>query len=127
MNATTDIEMSKHPASKILLMLGKKLELQWNYDVHKSAGEQWMIGLYVGKGKEKLKLIHLKKSGDVRARPVPHKYEHIRIEISHNCTKLWISSTIFNDTASYVFFFKKSASVGNYDLEVAAYVKIVGK
>ena len=119
--------MSKRPANKILLMLGEKLELQWNYDVHKSAGDQWMIGLYVGKDKEKLKLIDLKKSGNVRARPVPHKYEHIHIEISHNSTKLWISSTIFNDTASYVFFFKKSASLGNYDLEVVAYVKIVGK
>ena len=119
--------MSKRPANKILLMLGEKLELQWNYDVHKSAGDQWRIGLYVGKDKEKLKLIDLKKSGNVRARPVPHKYEHIHIEISHNSTKLWISSTIFNDTASYVFFFKKSASLGNYDLEVVAYVKIVGK
>ena len=86
-----------------------------------------MIGLYVGKGKEKLRLIRLKKSGDVKARPVPNKYEYIHIEISHNSTKLWISSTIFNDTASYVFFFKTSASLGNYDLEVVAYVKIVGK
>ena len=87
--------------------------------------DDWFV--CIGKGKEKLRLIRLKKSGDVGARPLPHKYEHIHIEISHNSTKLWISSTIFNDTASYVFFFKKSTSPGNYDLEVAAYVKIVGK
>ena len=109
-------------------MPGKKLELQWNYDVHESAGDQWKIGLYVvNADEEKIRLIERRKSGDVRARPLPHKYEHIHIEISHNSTKLWISSTIFNDTASYVFYFLKSPWPKEDDLEVPAYVRIVGK
>ena len=111
-------------------MQGEKLDLQWNYDVKESAGNEWKVGVYVVNKttKTKLRLMMRTKSGTVKQRSLPHPYEHIHLEIFHNSTKLSISSTSFDDTASYGFFFqkfpRKNASV---DLEEAVDVKIVGK
>ena len=54
--------------------------------------------------KTKFRLIMRTKSGTFKQRPLPHPYEHIHLEIFHNSTKLSISSTSFDDTASYGFF-----------------------
>lgn len=129
LNAAKDIEMLKRPTSQ-MLMQGKKLELQWNYNVKETTGNQWKIGVYVRNTttKAKERLITRTKSGTVELRPLPHAYEHIHAEIFHNSTKLSISSTSFKDTASYGFFFQKRQGeklLG--DFEAAVDVTIVGK
>ena len=113
LNAAMDIEMLQYPARSKNLMVGKKLDLLWKYDVKESERNQWKISLYVFNNthQAKDKLLILDKTGKIISRqPLPALYKRLDLELSYDKARISIPATVFDDTAGYGIIFEASTS-----------------
>ncbi|XP_028401181.1 titin-like isoform X2 [Dendronephthya gigantea] len=103
------------PASK-RLMVGKKLELQWNYVVEEKAQRQWTISLYVfnntSNAKEKISTL-LNPNTLLNRTSLPPRYRRIKFHLSYDKAYISIQAATFDDTASYGILFEPVESSNN--------------
>ena len=129
-NAVKDIEMLRSPAANEKLMVGKKLDLLWVYDIKEMAKNEWKISLYMfnNTSSEKYKLLMLNEAGRTSnsSEQYPSIFERLELELSYEKARFSIQNTTFQDTAIYWISFEhlKNATMS---FQEAREVTIVGK
>lgn len=128
LNAAMHIKMLECPPASKSLMVGKKLELQWNYVVEETARYQWKISLYVfnytSNAKEKISTL-LRPNKLKNRTSLPLGYRKINFHLSYDKAYISIPATTFDDTAGYGILFEQSRLSKTY--EKVTDVTIVGK
>ena len=131
LNAAKNIDMLRSPAASKEVMVGEKLDLQWQYYVKEMAQYKWKISLYVYNDteKSKKKVLILNATGGISnaSKAFPALFKRLDLKLSYNEARISIPTTTFYDKASYGIMFEPSSmdNTDNKTLQEATDVKIV--
>ena len=131
LNAAKNIDMLKSPVASKEVMVGEKLDLQWQYYVKEIAQYQWKISLYVYNDteKSKKKVLILDETGSISnaSEAFPALFKRLDLKLSYNEARISIPATTFFDKASYGIIFEPSSlnNTDNKTIQEATDVKIV--